>query len=85
MDDDECTRLGENDVILRELRVIEVLNGETGEIYTLDWSHDGSGGQLPLADTLELAEIAKAQATAPMIADLVFGYMQHIQFVEDEE
>lgn len=78
-EDDECTCIGPNDVILRELHVAEVLDSNTGEIYTINWSHDGSGGELPLADTLELAELAKAQATAPMIADLVFSYMQHIQ------
>lgn len=76
--DDDCTCLGENDVILRELHVIEVLDADTGEIRTVDWSHDGSGNELPIGDTLELAEIAKAQSLVPMIAEMVFGYMQYL-------
>lgn len=79
MDDDECTCLGKDDVILRELHLIEVLDAETGEIRTVDWSHDGSGNELPVADYLEMSELAKAQALAPSIAEMVFGYMQYIK------
>lgn len=76
--DEECTCLGDGDVILRELRILEVLSAEDGEIYKIDWSNDGSGNPLEMADVLELAEFAKAMATAPLVADLVFGYMQSL-------
>ncbi|AID58956.1 hypothetical protein PBI_GAIA_137 [Mycobacterium phage Gaia] len=80
-DNNECDCIGEGDIILRELRIVEILSAEDGEIYKIDLSHDG-GGELPTDGYLLLAEWAKSLATAPIIADLVMGYVQSL---EDDE
>lgn len=77
MDDDhseECTCVPQDAVVLRELHIMEYMDAE-GEIWKVDLSHNGSDGELPLGDVLELAEWAKAVATAPMIADIVHSFL----------
>lgn len=75
-DESECTcGIPKSVVVLRELRITEILDPEDGEIYKLDLSHNGSGDDLPLAGVLELSEWAKAIATAPFIADIVHQYV----------
>ncbi len=74
-DDEECVCVPQDAVVLRELHILEYMDGE-GEIWKVDLSHNGSDGDLPLGDVLELAEWAKAVATAPMIADLVHSFIQ---------
>ena len=64
-----------NGVILRELHIVEYMDESDGEIYKVDFSHDGTGNDLPLEGVIALAEWAKAVAMAPMIADLVFQFM----------
>ncbi|AEK09556.1 hypothetical protein LITTLEE_177 [Mycobacterium phage LittleE] len=71
----DCGGIPEGAVVLRELRIVEFLNPEDGEIYKIDLSHDGSDNELPLGGMLELAEWAKSMAISPLIADLVYQFM----------
>lgn len=80
---EECTCIGPDDVILRELRVLEILSSEDGQIYKVDLSSDGTGEPLSVGGYLELAEWSKAMATAPMMAEMVMGYMEAV--AEDDE
>lgn len=78
---EECACIGQNDVVLRELRIVEIMSEEDGEIYKVDLSHDGSGNELAMDGYLLLAEWAKSIAMAPLIADMVHSFMQQ----DDEE
>lgn len=76
-DEEECTCYGvpEDAIILRELHVVEFLNPADDAVYKVDFSHNGSGEDLPLGDVLELAEWIKAVAISPMIAGLIHEYV----------
>lgn len=80
---EECTCIGPDDVILRELRIVEVPSQADGEIYKMDLSSDGTGEALPVGGYLELAEWGKAMALSPMLAEMVMGYMEAV--AEDDE
>lgn len=69
-DENDCTCIGENAVILRELRLVEVME-ENGEIFKIDLSHNGADGPLPFSDMLEMCEWVKAISTSEIVADLV--------------
>ena len=83
-EDVECTCGPPPDaVILRRLELIEFVDPRDDEVYRMDLSHDASGCELDLADTIEMLEWARMIATAPMIASMAADMVAGID--EEEE
>lgn len=64
-----------NAVILNQLHIVEYINAEDGEIYKVDMSAAGDGGEIAMGKSLELAEWAKAFTISPMIAEIVHDFV----------
>ncbi|AYR00069.1 hypothetical protein PBI_NEBKISS_134 [Mycobacterium phage Nebkiss] len=69
-------------VVTNVLTVVEYLDPSTGELYKADFSRDSSGSEIDHGKLLELCSFAKMMYEAPIIADLVMGYVQSL---EDDE
>ncbi|QRY51773.1 hypothetical protein [Mycolicibacterium septicum] len=64
------------------LEIVEYMDTDGG-IYRVDFSRDSAGQELDHGKLLELCSYAQMMAEAPIMADLVYGYIQHLQ--EDDE
>lgn len=67
-------------IVLSELRVIEFLDPEDGDIYVTDLSRGADGEDLPVGKALQLAEWARGYASLPMLAEMVHDFV----YGEDE-
>lgn len=73
---DECTcGIPEDAIILNELRVVEYMDSADGEIWKIDLSRGSDGEDLSMGKAFELAEWAKTLTIAPMIAEMVYGFI----------
>ncbi|WPH57821.1 hypothetical protein [Mycobacterium phage WXIN] len=74
---EECTCGGipEGAIVTNVLTIVEYMDTD-GEIWKSDFSHDSAGNELPLGKMLELCSWGQMIAQAPVLADLVHGYLQ---------
>lgn len=79
-DENECTCIPEDAVVIAECRIVEYFNPADGETWKADLSHDGSGGPLDPDKLNALTLWAQQVYAVPMLANLM-----HAMYCTDEE
>lgn len=78
--DCECG-IPEGAVVINRVEIVEYMTSD-GQLHTVDFSHDSSGEEIDHGKLLEMIEWCRMLYQAPILADMIMGYMQNF---EDDE